>query len=268
MGVEFVPYADVNGVKIYHELYGKGETVIFLNGILANTLSWINQVPFFSKRFQVLLLDFRGQGKSEKPTMKYPMEMHADDLKALMDHLKMDRVHLVGTSFGGEVALIFAIKHPERLKSLVTACAVSYISPAVKAMAERWLMAARLRSGKYLFEAVYPDVFSDEFIEKKWEFISSTAPFYDTSVDMDAFMELLKGFMELNITTELNKIKTPTLVIAAEKDKIKPPKYSQIIHENIAGSEFVIIKESGHTVIWEKPEEFNTIVLGFIKNLL
>lgn len=263
-----MPYADVNGVKIYYELYGKGETVVFLNGILANTLSWMNQLLFFSKKFQVLLLDFRGQGKSEKPTMKYPMEIHADDLRALMDYLKMDRVHLVGTSFGAEVALIFATKYPMRLKSLVVACAVSHISPAVKAMAERWLIAAKLRSGKSLFETVYPDVFSDEFIEKKWEFVKSTAPFYDTAVDIEAFIELLKGFTELNITTELYKIKTPTLVIAAEKDKIKPPKYSQIIHENIAGSEFVIIKNSGHTVIWEKPKEFNTIVSGFIKKLV
>lgn len=263
-----MPYADVNGVKIYYELYGKGETVVFLNGILANTLNWMYQVPFFSKRFQVLLLDFRGQGKSEKPTMKYPMETHADDLKALMDHLNMKKVHLVGISYGGEVALIFAIKYPERLRSLVVACAVSHISPVVKAMAERWLIAARLRSGKYLFETVYPDVFSDEFIEKKWEFISSTAPFYDTSVDIDAFIELLKGFMQLKVTPKLSKIKTPTLIIAAEKDKLKPLKYSQIIHENITGSEFVIIKKSGHTVIWEKPEEFNTIVSEFIKNLL
>lgn len=193
------------------------------------------------------------------------MEMHADDLKTLMDHLNIDKVHLVGISFGGEVALIFATKYPERVKSLVVACAVSHISPAVKAMAERWLIAARLRSGKYLFETVYPDVFSDGFIEKKWEFINSTAPFYDTAVDIDAFIELLRGFMQLNVTPKLSKIKTPTLVIAAEKDKLKPPKYSQIIHEKIPGSEFVIIKKSGHTVIWEKPEEFNTIVSDFIK---
>jgi 3-oxoadipate enol-lactonase len=262
-----MPYAHVNSVKIYYELYGKGETIVFLNGILANTLSWMNQVPYFAERHQVLLLDFRGQGKSEKPTMQYSMETHADDLKALMDYLRLDRVHLVGISFGGEVSLVFAKKYPKRLKSLVIACAVSYINPTVKAMAERWLVAARLKSGKNLFETVYPDVFSDEFIEERWDFISSTAPFYDTSVDMDAFIELLKGFMELNVTTELNRIKTPTLIIAAEKDKIKPPKYSQIIHENIPRSKFVIIKKSGHTVIWEKPEEFNTIVSRFIEQI-
>ncbi len=264
MEVAFIPYAAVNGVKIYYELLGKGEIVVFLNGILANTQSWMNQAPFFSKKFQVLLLDFRGQGNSEKPATKYTMETHADDIKAVMDQLGIAKVHMVGISFGAEVAMVFATKYPEMLKSLVIACAVSHIDPIVKALAGRWLIAARLRSGRYLFEAVYPDVFSDEFIEKKWDFICSTAPLYDTSVDIDAFIELLKGFMQLNVTLELSKIKTPTLVIAAENDKIKPLKYSKIIHEKIAKSEFVMIKDSGHTVIWEKPEEFNTVVLKFI----
>lgn len=260
-----IPYADVNSVKIYYELHGEGETVIFLNGILANTSSWMYQVPLFSKQFQVLLLDFRGQGKSEKPAMKYSMEQHADDLKALMEHLKIARAHIVGISFGAEVALVFATRYPRMLKSLVITCAVSHVDSLVRAMAERWLIAARLRSGKYLFEAVYPDVFSDEFIEKRWDFISGTAPLYDTSVDIDAFIELLKGFMQLNITPELSKIKTPTLVIAAENDKIKPLKYSKIIQKEIAGAEFAMIKSSGHTVIWEKPEEFNKLVLKFIE---
>lgn len=263
-----MPYADVNGVKIYYELFGKGETIVLLNGILANTQSWMNQVPFFSKQFQVLLVDFRGQGRSEKPAMKYPMELHAEDLKALLDYLKIAKAHFVGISFGAEIALIFATKYSEMLKSLVTACAVSHVDPVVKAKAERWLIAARLRSGRYLFEAVYPDVFSDEFIEKKWDFVCSTAPLYDTAVDIDAFIELLKGFMQLNITPKLSKIKVPTLVIAAENDKIKPLKYSKIIHTKIPRSEFAMIKNSGHTVIWEKPEEFNTLVLRFIeKNL-
>jgi len=260
--VKLIPYADLNGIKMYYELHGKGQTVAFLNGILANTSSWMNQVPLFSKQFQVLLLDFRGQGMSEKPPMKYNMDMQADDLKSLLDHLKIDKLHVVGVSYGAEVGLIFAIKHPERLRSLVAACPVSHMNRSLKAIAERWLIAARLRSGKYLFQTVYPDIFSDEFIEKRWEFVNNTAPLYD-SVDMDAFIELLKGFMELNIKAELSKIKTPTLIMAAEKDKIKPPKYSEEINEEIPSSEFIIIKNSGHTVTWEKPEEFNSVVLGF-----
>jgi 3-oxoadipate enol-lactonase len=259
-----MPYINVNDVKIYYETHGKGDTIVFLNGILANTSSWMKQVAFFSRRFRVILLDFRGQGNSDKPATKYPMEMHAEDVKALLDHLGISSVHMVGISFGGEVALVFAAKYPERLRSLVVACAVSHVTPSVKTLADRWLVAARLRSGKDLFEIVCPDLFSDEFIKSNWDFVNSTAPLYDVGIDIDAFIELLKGFMQLNIAPRLSRIRTPTLVIAAEQDKLKPEHYSKAIHEHITGSKFVIIKKSGHTVIWERPEEFNVTVADFI----
>jgi 3-oxoadipate enol-lactonase len=259
-----LPFVDVNGVKVYCEVHGKGQTILFLNGVLANTSSWFGQIPYFSKNYQTVLMDFRGQGKSDKPSTRYPMEMHADDVKAVMDHLKIAKAHVVGISFGAEVGLIFATRYPQRLKTLVSACAVSHVDNAVRAMAERWLTAARLRSGRYLFEAVYPDAFSTEFIEKRWDFVSSTAPLYDTAVDIDGFIELMKGFMKLDVTPDLHKIKIPTLVIAAENDKIKSLRYSETIHNKIVGSRLLVIKDAGHTVIWEKPEEFNRAVFHFI----
>jgi pimeloyl-ACP methyl ester carboxylesterase len=259
-----MPYAQVNGCKIYYELHGEGDTVVLLNGILASTQSWANQVSFFAKKFQVLLMDFRGQAKSEKPTIKYPMTLHADDVRALLDSLKFKRAHFVGVSFGAEVALIFAARYPEMVKSLVAACAVSHVDSVVRSVAERWLVAARLRSGKYLFQTVYPDLFSDRFIRENRDFINSTAPFYDTTVDIDAFIELLRGFLQLNVTSDLPKIKAPTLVIAAENDRIKSRRYAEIIHKGIAGSKLHEVKDSGHTVVWEKPEEFNKLVCDFI----
>jgi 3-oxoadipate enol-lactonase len=166
MEVIQMPYAKINDIQMYYELHGTGETIVLLNGILANTSSWMNQVLSFAKQFQILLLDFRGQGKSEKPLMKYPVALHAEDLRALLQELKIPNAHIAGISFGGEVALIFALKYPEMVKSLIVSCAVSHVGPALKAIVERWLVAARLRSGKYLFQTIYPDIFSDEFIEK------------------------------------------------------------------------------------------------------
>jgi pimeloyl-ACP methyl ester carboxylesterase len=259
-----LPHAQVNGCKIYYEIHGKGDTIVLLNGILAGTQSWAKQVSFFAKKFQVLLMDFRGQEKSEKPLMKYPMTLHADDVKALMDFLKLKRAHFVGVSFGAEVALIFAARYPKMVKSLVAACAVSHMDSVVRSVAERWLLAARLRSGKYLFQMVYPDVFSDRFTRENYDFINSTAPFYDTAVDVDAFIELLKGFLQLNITPDLPKIRAPTFVMAAENDRIKSRKYAETIHKGIAGSELYEVKDSGHTVIWEKPDEFNRLVYDFV----
>ena len=259
-----MPYASVNGARIYYEVHGEGEPVIFLNGILANTASWAFQLPVFSREFEVILMDFRGQGRSDKPRMRYTMEMHADDVRALLDHLDVQRAHVVGISYGAEVGMIFALRYPERVRSLVVACAVSHVDRPMRLRADRWLMAARLRSGRFLFLTVVPDIYSDEFLEERWEFVRTTAPRFD-EVDFDAFIELLKSFLELDITDELDKIRAPTLVIAGGEDRVKPPRYSRLIHERIPNSEFVIIEGAGHVVVWEKPAEFNSVVLSFLK---
>ena len=259
-----MPYADLNGVRIYYEVHGEGEPVIFLNGILATTASWAFQLPVFSKEFKVILMDFRGQGNSDKPRTRYTMDMHVEDVRALLDHLGVDKVHVVGISYGAEVGMMFALKYPERVRSLVVACAVSHVDRPMRLRADRWMMAARLRSGRYLFITMVPDIYSDEFIGERWDFISSTAPRFE-EVDFDAFIELLKSFMELDITDRLGEIKAPTLVVAAEEDRTKPPRYSRLIHERIPNSELVIIKGAGHVVIWEKPDEFNEVVLRFLR---
>jgi len=261
-----MPYVKVNGYNIYYEIHGDGEPVILLNGILANTTSWSLQVPaLINNGFKVILMDFIGQGKSDKPMIKYNMEMHADFVKGLLDHLGIDKVNVVGISYGGEVGLIFTLKYQEMVKSLTTICSISKVNRVIKAMADRWLLAARFKSGRFLFQIMYPDIYSDEFIENKWEFIQSTAPNFDL-VDFDAFIELLKSFMELDITDKLHKIKVPTLVIAAAGDKIKPIKYVKIIHEKIEGSVFKVIEDAGHLVIWEKPELVNNVLINFLKS--
>ena len=141
---------------------------------------------------------------------------------------------------------------------------MSHVDKPMRLRADRWMMAARLRSGRYLFITMVPDIYSDEFVERRRDFVCSTAPRFE-EVDFDAFIELLKSFMELDITDRLDQIKVPTLVVAAEEDRTKPPRYSRLIHERIPNSELVIIKGAGHVVIWEKPAEFNEVVLRFLK---
>ncbi|TET12407.1 MAG: alpha/beta fold hydrolase, partial [Candidatus Thorarchaeota archaeon] len=98
-----MPFSKVNGINIYYEIHGEGESVIFGNGIFQNTLGWVNQLPVFSKEYQVILYDMRGQGQSEKPEDPYSFEIHAEDQKALLQNLGISKVHHVGISYGAEL---------------------------------------------------------------------------------------------------------------------------------------------------------------------
>ena len=82
-----MPFSEVNGINIYYEIHGEGEPVIFGNGVFSNTTGWIHQVPRFSKEYQVILYDMRGQGQSDKPDGPYSFELHAEDQKVFLDTL-------------------------------------------------------------------------------------------------------------------------------------------------------------------------------------
>ena len=114
-----MPLARIGDIELYWELDGEGEEVVaFVNGVAMTVESWRPQREFFARRYRCLFHDTRGQLRSAKPAQDYSLRMHADDLKGLLDHLDLDRVHLVGTSYGSEIAMIFALAYPEAVRSL------------------------------------------------------------------------------------------------------------------------------------------------------
>ena len=116
-----MPHIHVNGVNLYHEFHGPedGELLILNNGVFMSTASWAFQLPALSRRHRVLAYDMRGQGRSDHPDAPYTWDQHRQDLVALMDALGLEKAHMVGTSYGGELNLLMGIHHPERCQSLV-----------------------------------------------------------------------------------------------------------------------------------------------------
>lgn len=260
-----MPLKKINGIEIYYEVHGEGEPVIFGNGVFSNTLGWVNQLPVFEKRYKVILYDMRGQGQSEKPDEPYSFDLHAEDQKALLDELGIRKVHHVGISYGAELGLVFALKYPDMLKSLVVCSAVSQIDPLLYKMGELWRYACVQADPELFYYATLPLNFGQTFLHEQIEILEQAKVRY-TTLDFPALIRLLDAFLELDITDKLPSIKTPTCVIAGERDILKPPSpYSEMIHNSLPNSEMVIVHDSGHAITFEKPEEFNTLVLGFLE---
>ena len=259
-----LPIAHVNGIELYYEIHGEGEPVIFGNGVFSNTLGWVYQLAIFSKEHQVILYDMRGQGQSEKPDSPYSFDIHAEDQKALLEELDVPKVHHVGISYGAELGLVFALKYPEMLKSLVVCSAVSYIGPLLSNMAQLWRNACMLEDPELFYNATVPLNFGETFLREQTALLEQAKERY-TQLEYPALVRLIDAFLELAITDQLPKIQTPTCVIVGEKDILKPAyPYSSLIHEKLPNSEMVIVRDSGHAVTFEKPEEFNSVVLGFL----
>lgn len=265
-----MPKKKINNVNIHYELKGEGgEIIAFLNGVAMSTPWWEPQVKAVKDNYRVLLHDFRGQGQSTLDPKNFTFEQHADDFNKLLEELDINKVHIVGVSYGAEVAMVFALKYPEKISSLFLGTAVSEVSALLKAKIESWILACKTYNGKLFFKVMAPYVYSNSFYEKKGEWLQQRAKQFNKVVTkewFDAFIALCENFLNLDITDQLNKIDLPTLVVSAENDILKPPFYGKIIHEQIKNSKFNVIKDSGHGLFAEKPGEFNKAFIDFIKN--
>jgi len=255
----------VNDVELYYELHGPkdADVLVLSNGILMSTASWAFQTPVLSKHYRLLLYDCRGMWQSDHPPGPYSMEMHADDLAGLLDGLGIERAHVGGISYGGEISLAFALLHPERTRSLIIADAVSHVEPQLRIVVEGWIGAARTGNAQLFFDATVPWNFSSRFIQENPGLLEQALSRY-ALLDCPAVIRLCECFLAFDVTERLGEIAAPTCVIVGERDILKGREYAETIAGRIGGAELHLVPRSGHATCWEQPQVFNSILLGFL----
>ncbi len=261
-----MPKLPVNGTNLYYELHGPedAEALVLNNGILMSAAaSWGFQTPTLSRRYRVLLYDCRGQGQSDHPDGPYSMEQHADDLAGLLDALDIPQAHILGISYGGEVAQAFALQYPPTVRSLILADTVSEIGPELRYTVEGWLACARTADPEAFFAVTVPSNFSPAFIAGHPDVLAGARGRYKL-LDYPAVARLCEAFLAFGLTARLPEISAPTCIIVGEEDRLKGRPYAEVLQRNIRGSEMHILRGAGHASCWEAAAEFNTVVLGFL----
>ncbi len=260
-------FEKINGVNLFYNITGNGnEVVVFLNGVGMTTQSWDPMLAYFQE-YKCLVTDFRGQLLSEIGDEEYTMEMHAHDTAALLKKLGIEKAHFIGTSYGSEISMLMAIHYPEMVQTISVLNGVSELDGVLYYAVKTWQEAARVHNGEVFVYSLLPWSYSPEFIANNKPFIEERINLV-THVPVkfyDGFVKLCDAFLKMNITAELKKIKCPAMIIAAELDNLKRPLFSQIIHENIAGSEYRVVPKSGHAMVYEKPKEASELCLSIIK---
>ena len=280
-------FTTADGAELFYEVLGPGSSVlgstaqpnlgfnrgprpedrgpvVFLNGIMMTTCSWGNILPAFTSQFECVLHDFRGQLRSPYPA-SFNIEQHADDLTALLDHLEIERVDVVGTSYGGEVGMIFAYTYPERVKSLTVIACASRADEHMRRSVFAAMNAAMTEHDR-LYEVVARYSFSPEFLRAQPETIAEgrarIAGFPDEF--FTGYVNLCDAFSALDIADNLRAIHCPTLVVAAERDTLMPVPHSEDIVGGIEGARLLIVPDAGHAVVIERPDAISRAVLEFL----
>jgi pimeloyl-ACP methyl ester carboxylesterase len=262
-----MPFVEVSDKNIYYETYGEGEPLVILNGIMMSTASWNGFIKSFSANHKLVLIDLLDQGRSDKVEGSYTQDMHVEMLKEFFEKLGFEKIHLLGVSYGGEVAMKFALKHQSMLHTLLLADTTAYTNDLMHDIEELWDYTAGLHDGRIYFKATMPYIYSTEFYMKNIDWLKTREALFCkvlTPEWYEAFRRANRSSSNLNIIHEIHNIKVPTIIIGAEYDIITPVRYQEEIAKLIENSRFVIIKGAGHASMYEKPYEFASIVLGYL----
>ncbi|MCR2821762.1 2-succinyl-6-hydroxy-2,4-cyclohexadiene-1-carboxylate synthase [Lederbergia panacisoli] len=263
----------VDGIDYYYEVSGSGEPLILLHGFTGDSSTWDSIKSYLIESFKIISIDIIGHGNTASPieSSKYTMEQVTAHICLLMNHLSLDKAHILGYSMGGRLALSFSIAFPERVKSLILESA----SPGLKTDEERSL---RIQADDQLCQMIMQQGLK-AFVHY-WESISlfQTQKSIEESVKLQirqqrlknnpiGLVNSLKGMgtgVQPSWWDDLNKIEIPALLLCGEKD----PKFCSISKEMkllMAKSELIEVDGVGHAIHVEDPRKFGTMVREFLR---
>jgi len=243
--------------KVYYELVGDAglPVITFLNGLTQNANLWKSYAEHFVPRgYRVLGYDMLGQGKSSKPVIDVKLPAHADTLAHLLDELGIAKTHLVSISFGGIVALDFAIRHGQRLHSLTTMSTFAELTPQLEFLGAVMTQGLTDVGLPYLQNMLYPMNMSSAWIAANRERIPAMKRAGYIGNDGYALQNLMESFIEFKpLTPDLHKIKVPTLIMNGEFDFFTPRECHELIRSKIKNSRLLIIQHAYHAFTLEMP---------------
>ncbi len=219
-----------DGVELYYEVYGSGEPLLLIHGNGGSSRDFTAQIAHFRKNYQVIAMDSRDQGRSGDSAGKITYEKMTDDQAALLEHLKLDGVDVVGWSDGGIEALLLAIRHPGKVKKLVS-------------------MAANLTP-----QGLHPDALG--FIKEMLK--DPNIPTRDRKVT-----EMMLTEPQIKLT-DVEKITAPALILASDHDMISDGHTLDIFH-HIPNAQLQIFANATHLIPFDDPDRFNSIVASFLQ---
>ncbi len=244
-----MPKVKVNDISMYYEVHGEGEPLVLINGAGACIEMLYKLIPIYSRDFQVVLFDNRGVGKTDKPDVTYTTQLMADDLAGLLDAIGINSAHVRGTSMGGMIAQEFALRYPNRVRSLilvVTCCGGPHsIMPRSDDMARICNLPPKAAS-----EALLRLFITDEFISEKPEFFQQLVAFtVKHPFAQNSLQKHLQAITSHNTYDRLPKITVPTLLLAGDADSVIPVENSRVLETRIFNAELILFKNAGHMLL-------------------
>ena len=258
-----------------HRVDGQGppeSTLLLLNGGFMSIASWEAIAEPLGRERPVLRCDFRGQLLTPGPAHR-TLGPNVEDLVDLLDGLGLEKVHVAGTSFGGEVGLLFAARYPDRVSSLAAITVTDRSLESMREGGERLRRVVdRILSGEdpgIFHDRLVEDVYSWAWAEENRELLASRREQIGRLPEswFRALDSLLAAVEDFDLTSELGSIVCPTLVVVAGDDRVLPPERGRSVAHAIRGAALVEHPSSGHALVMEQPDWLVARIAEFLRTL-
>lgn len=258
----------INGVKLHWREKGAGDPVIFVHGFPFRSTMWGPQLEAVPEGWRYIAPDLRGFGESERGDMPLSIELFADDVVGLMDHLAIEQAVICGLSMGGYVTLSMAERYPHRLRAVVlVATRASADDDAAKAGRKKLAAQVRVEGSQPVVNAMLPKLMAgatsiqrpqvQQFV---MNMMQTTAPeTLGGSLAAMAERDDYRGMLE--------KIAVSTMVVGGDQDQIIPREEMDLLTRQVRGAKLEIIPNVGHLPNLEAPDVFNKLLENFLKFL-
>jgi pimeloyl-ACP methyl ester carboxylesterase len=263
-----VPEHTIRGVKMHWREAGEGDPLIFIHGFPFNSSLWDAQLAAVPAGWKFIAPDLRGFGASEATGEPFSMDIFADDIAALLDHLELDQAVICGMSMGGYVALSLVMRQPDRVRALVLS-ATRASADSEEARRARLELAARARvqGPQPVIDAMLPHLLTAHTELKQPEVVAKVREMMEATPAQTLARSLEAMAARRDYTNELSSINVSTMVVRGEQDEMIPAADMELIARTVRGARHEVISFAGHMPPLEASDVFNNILSHFLAQL-
>jgi 3-oxoadipate enol-lactonase len=265
-----MPFIDYANKKVYYDYQqNSGPVVLFINGLTHNSSHWIEYRTHISTSgASTLCFDVPGQAQSEIPDQRLEFSDISDVIVAILDHLKISKVYVIGISFGAAIAIRFALLNKERVIGMITMGGHSEKDTLYKCLHQALIDAANKGGMGYLFDFLTGLNYSHDWIKKNERKLAAARKMSELNNNVTAIRYFLETILTSpDVTGDLGTLDFPVLIMCGEKDILSPRWCQEILRSNIRNSNMFVIQNACHAFTIESPRLSKQICAWFIQQV-
>ncbi len=264
-----MPIAQEGFSSIYYEDTGRGEPILWLQGLGAAHSAWSVQAAHFRRGFRCILPDNRDTGRSTRSDASYDLRVLAHDALSVLDSAGVDRAHVVGLSMGAGIAQELALAVPDHVRSLTLISEFARPDARTRAMLENWQVLYESLGRVMFHRQSEPWLFSPAFFEQESN-LRALRRYVETDPhpqEAAAFTRQVDAALTHDTSERLDLISAPTLVVSGELDTLVPWRLGKQLAEGIPGARFELLPDVAHSVNLEVQRPFNRLLETFLSSV-